>query len=130
LLGSPLFHSTDERSVDEPRPAAVHPAADHLGRALIAATPDFRSCEGHLLYARAVEAEGDLEAALHEYEALAQGYPGEEGRVRYGLLLKRHGGAAKANEVFREVLTRADVSPKYYRREQREWIEIAKRELG
>ena len=97
---------------------------------LIAANPDFRSSEGHLLYARAVEAEGDIDAALHEYEALAQGYPGEEGRVRYALLLKQRGDAARANEVFREVLKRADVSPKYYRREQREWVEIAKRELA
>jgi hypothetical protein len=108
------------------QPAATRRTLD----ALIAANPDFRSSEGHLLYARAVEAEGNIEAALHEYEALAQGYPGEEGRVRYGLLLKKHGDTAKANEMFREVLTRADVSPKYYRREQREWIDIAKRELG
>jgi hypothetical protein len=108
------------------QPAAARRTLD----ALIAANPDFRSSDGHLLYARAVEAEGDIDAALHEYETLAQGYPGEEGRVRYGLLLKKHGDAVKANEVFREVLKRADVSPKYYRREQREWIEIAKRELG
>ena len=40
-----------------------------------AANPDFRSSEGHLLYARAVEAEGDTDAALHEYEALVQGFP-------------------------------------------------------
>lgn len=98
--------------------------------ALIAANPDFRSSDGHLLYARAVEADGDIEAALHEYETLAQGFPGEEGRVRYALLLKKQGDAAKADEVFREVLKRADLSPKYYRREQQEWIGIAKRELA
>ena len=50
--------------------------------------------------------------------------------MRYALLLKQRGDTAKANEVFREVLKRADVSPKYYRREQREWVEIAKHELA
>lgn len=97
---------------------------------LIAANPKFRSSDGHLLYARAVEAEGDVAAALHEYETLAQGYPGEEGRVRHALLLKKHGEGAKADAIFREVLKRVDLAPKYYGREQREWVDIAKRELG
>lgn len=97
--------------------------------ALIAANPNYRSNDGHLLYARAVEADGDLDAALHEYEALVQGYPGEEGRVRYGLLLKQTGEHPKATAVFKEVVKRADVSPRYYQQEQREWIDLAKREL-
>lgn len=97
--------------------------------ALIAANPNYRSSEGHLLYARAVEAEGDVDAALHEYEALVQGHPGEEGRVRYGLLLKRKGEQLKAADIFKEVVKRSSVSPKYYQREQREWIELARREL-
>ena len=44
--------------------------------ALIAANPTYRSSDGHLLYARAVEASGDLEKALEEYEAVVQGVPG------------------------------------------------------
>lgn len=96
--------------------------------ALIAANPKFRSSEGHLLYARSIEAMGDTAAAQHEYEALIQGFTGEEARVRYGLLLKRDGQVAKASEIFAEVLKRARLAPKYYQREQREWIEIAKRE--
>ncbi|HST44220.1 MAG TPA: tetratricopeptide repeat protein [Luteimonas sp.] len=98
--------------------------------ALIAANPTFRSSDGHLLYARAVEQLGDGPAALHEYEALVQGYPGEEARVRYALLLKQQGQADKAREVFDETLRRSAASPGYYRREQREWIDIAKREMA
>lgn len=98
--------------------------------ALIAANPQYRSSEGHLLYARAVEDSGDMQSALHEYETVAQGYPGEEARVRYGLLLLRSGDSRKAGEVFKEILARSDVAPKYYQREQRDWIEIAKRELA
>ncbi len=97
---------------------------------LIAANPDYRSSDGHLLYARAVEAGGDIPAALHEYETVAQGYPGEEARVRHALLLKKSGNLDKANAVFAEALKRAKLAPDYYRREQREWLEIAKREMG
>jgi hypothetical protein len=97
---------------------------------LIAANPDFRSSEGHLLYARCIEASGDTAAALHEYEAVAQGFSGEEARVRYAQLLKRDGQTAKASEIFSEVLKRARVAPSYYQREQRDWIDIARREAG
>jgi hypothetical protein len=97
--------------------------------ALIAANPDFRSDSGHLLYARCLEALGDIPAAIHEYEALVDGFTGEEARVRFGLLLKREGRAAEASEVFNAVLKRSRVAPKYYQREQREWIDIATREV-
>jgi hypothetical protein len=96
---------------------------------LIAANPSYKSSEGHLLYARSVEATGDVAGALHEYETLAASFPGEEGRVRYGLLLKRSGDRNRANGIFNETLIRAAALPKYYQREQREWIEIAKREI-
>ena len=95
---------------------------------LIAANPDFRSNDGHLLYARCLEALGDIPGAIHEYEALVDGFTGEEARVRFGLLLKREGRAAQASEVFNKVLKRSRVAPKYYQREQHEWIDIASRE--
>ncbi len=95
---------------------------------LIAANPDFRSDDGHLLYARCLEALGDIPGAIHEYEALVEGFPGEEARVRFGLLLKREGRGAQASEIFNAVLKRSRVAPKYYQREQREWIDIATRE--
>lgn len=98
--------------------------------ALIATNPQYRSSEGHLLYARAVEDSGDMQAALHEYETVAKGYPGEEARARYGLLLLRNGDVHKAGDVFKEILARSDAAPKYYQREQRDWIETAKRELA
>ena len=98
--------------------------------ALIAANPGFRSADGHLLYARAVEDTADASAAIHEYEAVVQGYPGEEARARFGLLLKRQGEHTRARTVFQEILDRSDAAPRYYQREQRDWIEVAKRELA
>jgi hypothetical protein len=97
--------------------------------ALIAANPTFRSSDGHLLYARALEAEGNIAGALHEYDAVVQGFPGEEARVRQAQLLKRNGQADKASAVLREVIKRSSLAPKYYQREQRAWIDLAKREL-
>lgn len=105
-------------------PAAARDTLD----ALIAANPTFRSHDGHLLYARAVEACDDFDAAAEEYEALVQDYPGEEPRVRYAGLLQRHGRQDKAQALYAETLRRVDLAPAYYRREQREWVDIARRE--
>ena len=97
--------------------------------ALIAANPDFESGDGHLLYARCLESLGDNDAALHEYAALATSYAGEEARGRYALLLKRTGHAGEAQTVFKQILARAKVAPKYYRQTQREWIVLAEEQL-
>jgi hypothetical protein len=43
--------------------------------------------------------------------------------------LQRCGQADKARETFQEILTRARRSPGYYRRAQRQWISIAKKQL-
>jgi len=53
--------------------------------------PDFRSPQGHLLYARALEAEGNAEKALEQYRVLSTSYPGAEAAVRYAQLLKAQG---------------------------------------
>lgn len=98
--------------------------------ALIAANPAFRSHDGHLLYARTVEDTGDTDKAIQEYEAVVQGYPGEEARARFALLLRRSGDDTRARQVFQEILTRSGVAPRYYQRDQRDWIELAKRELA
>lgn len=97
--------------------------------ALIAANPSFRSQEGHLLYARAVEDNGDVAAALHEYEAMVEGFAGEEARLRYALSLKRAGRTDEAIAQLRKLLDRAELSPGYYQRAQREWTDQARKEL-
>src|SRR3954471_11284395 len=50
---------------------------------LIQKNPQFKSPDGHLLYARALEAEGNHEKALAEYATLAGYFPGAEASVRY-----------------------------------------------
>src|SRR3984885_8293127 len=58
---------------------------------LIRANPDFKSPEGHLLYARSLESEGNMQKAMEEYRVLASSYPGAEAAVRYAQVLKAQG---------------------------------------
>jgi hypothetical protein len=96
---------------------------------LIASNPDFRSPAGHLLYARALEAEGNTAKALEEYSVVAPAYPGAEAAVRYAQLLQAQGRKAEAQKVARELLDQARISPAHYRRAQREWLDAAQRLL-
>ncbi len=90
--------------------------------------PGLRSADGHLLYARALEEGGETDRALQEYEALAKYYPGAEARVRQALLHKRLGHTDEASRLLAELLDDARLAPKHFRRSQREWIDLAKRE--
>jgi hypothetical protein len=93
------------------------------------AWPDFQSPEGHMLYARAHEAMGELEKALVEYEALAGYYPGEEARYRYGLLLLRLGREEDADVQFRTIMQSVETGSPAYARDQKEWSALAKQQL-
>jgi hypothetical protein len=96
---------------------------------LIRKNPDFKSPDGHLLYARALEAEGNVAKALEEYAALAEYYPGAEAGVRYAVLLKRSEQRPLAVQVLKGLLERAKYAPAHYRKAQREWLNEAEREL-
>lgn len=91
--------------------------------------PDFSSPERHLLYARALEQEGNVDRALQEYQALAHAYPGAEAAVRYAQLLERQGQHDQARKVASELLEQARISPAHYRRAQRAWLDAAARLL-
>ena len=105
------------------------PAARATLDELIRLNPDFRSPAGHLLYARALEAEGNVAKALEEYQVLAGSYPGAEAAVRYAQLLQGQGQRAEAQRVVRELLEQARIAPGHYRRAQRTWLEAAQRML-
>ena len=94
---------------------------------LIRLNPDFRSPAGHLLYARALENEGNVQKALEEYRAVVGSFPGAEAAVRYAQLLKAQGQREEAQKVARDLLQQARIAPGHYRRAQREWLEAAER---
>jgi hypothetical protein len=96
---------------------------------LIAKNPEFKSPDGHLLYARALEAEGNAEKALSEYAALSEYYPGAEAGVRYARLLIRSDQRPLAQQTLKALLDRARFAPAHYRKAQREWLDEAHREL-
>jgi hypothetical protein len=96
---------------------------------LIRKNPDFKSADGHLLYARALEAEGNGDKALSEYAALAEYYPGAEATVRYALLLKRSGQDPLAQQTLQALLERARYAPGHYRKAQQEWLDEAQKAL-
>lgn len=105
-----------------------HAAACATLEALAEHNTAFKSAEGHLLYARALEGAERLEEARHEYGSVAEYYPGAEARARYGLLLKRLGDDEAAHQAFKEVLDHAELAPNHVRRHNAQWIEIARRE--
>jgi hypothetical protein len=91
--------------------------------------PDYQSGEGHLLYARSLEAVGRLQGALAEYQALSAYYVGAEARVRYGVLLVRMGREMEAKAWLSDVLKQLRRSPAHVRKAQAEWIVLAERAL-
>jgi hypothetical protein len=93
----------------------------------IRTNPDFRSPQGHLLYARALEAEGNAQKALQEYQALSTSYPGAEAAVRYAQLLKAQGRTEESRTVAKELLEQARIAPAHYRKAQRDWLDSAQR---
>lgn len=94
---------------------------------LIRLNPDFRSPEGHLLYARSLETEGNIEKAIEEYRVLAASYPGAEAAVRFAQLLKAQGRTDESRQVARDLLEQARIAPAHYRRAQKSWLDAAER---
>jgi hypothetical protein len=97
---------------------------------LIQHNPEFRSADGHLLYARALQQEGQIQRALDEYKVLAGYYPGAEARVRYAQLLRAQEQPDQARQQLRELLNQAAVAPAHYRRTQEDWLKQAEREIA
>jgi len=94
---------------------------------LIRLNPDFKSADGHLLYARSLEKEGNTSKAIEEYRVLAGTYPGAEAAVRYAQLLKSQGRGDEAQKVARDLLEQARIAPAHYRKAQKSWLDAAQR---
>lgn len=97
---------------------------------LIARNPDFRSPDGHLLYARALAAEGNQAKALEEFAALTKYYSGAEAPLRYAQVLRAAGRTDDARRVLKELLEHARYAPRHYRKMQQQWLSSAERELS
>jgi len=87
------------------------------------------TADARLDYARALELQGKNPEAMAEYNALLPTYPGLEARCRYALLLQETGDCDGAQLLFREIVDSMRGAPGYYRRRQREWVNIARQNL-
>ena len=108
---------------------------DHVGACetldrLRVAHPDLNCPEGHLLYARSREHQGEIEQALIDYAALAESYPGEEARCRLALLLQKTGRVAEARTLFQQVVRSVERASRLNYRTERDWYEVARRNLA
>ena len=90
------------------------------------ANPGFRSAEGHLLYARALESVGNSEKALEEYSSVANYYPGAEARYRMALALKNAGNVQESRTEFEQMINEADLAPRHFQKSQAQWLRLAK----
>jgi hypothetical protein len=91
--------------------------------------PDWQSGDGHLIYAKALEADGQLAEAVDEYQALSAYYAGAEPRVRLGLALRKLGREAEARAVLADVVRQMSRAPLYAQKVQAEWVSMAEAAL-
>ncbi|MCW8926812.1 MAG: tetratricopeptide repeat protein [Xanthomonadales bacterium] len=92
--------------------------------------PDFRSAEGHLLYARSLEAQDRIEDAIREYSAVSGYFPGVEARYRLALCLAADGQGNAATREFESILNDAKLAPPHFRKSQKQWLDAVKKELA
>lgn len=92
--------------------------------------PDFRSAEGHLLYARALEANQRISEAIREYSAVSGYFPGVEARYRLALCLGAAENDTASQAEFESILNDAKLAPPHFRKSQKTWLDAVKRELS
>ena len=92
--------------------------------------PDFRSAEGHLLYARALESTGELGKALREYAAVSKYFPGVEARYRLALCLRKNGNEKAALSEFESILKDAKTAPTHFLKSQKQWLDAVRHDMA
>jgi hypothetical protein len=93
------------------------------------ANPEFRSAEGHLLFARSLEAAGLAERAIAEYREVSTYFPGAEARYRYCLALLAAGQKQSATEELNRLVNDASLAPAHFRKSQRKWLALANEQI-
>lgn len=104
-------------------------AAAELLDELHKANPDFRSAEGHLLLARALEHNGATEKALEAYRSVIGYYPGVEARYRYAKALEAAGSHDGSRQEMEAIARDADLAPAHFRKSQAHWLRKIRKAL-
>ncbi len=103
-------------------------ALDAIDR-LYQAEPKHESREARLIHARALEGLGRTQEAADAYRALIGYTIGPEAQVRYGLMLKKLGDAARAREAFAEAVRTYGRQRGKLDADERGWLAEAERNL-
>jgi hypothetical protein len=96
---------------------------------LIRDNPTYKNVDAHLLYARCLVKLKETDAALKEFAALDEYYPGPEATYRYAMLLQTLDKNDQAEALLEKILQDAKLSDKHYRARYKAWINKAKQEL-
>jgi hypothetical protein len=89
---------------------------------LVRENPEFRSPEGHLLLARALEQAGQTDRALQEYRSVSTYFPGVEARYRLAMALAEAGDAQGSRAELEHILKDARLAPAHFRKAQAGWL--------
>jgi len=92
--------------------------------------PEFRSADGHLLHARALEALGRIDEAIKEYSAVSGYYPGVEARYRLALCLEVAGKEPAARAEFESIINDAKLAPPHFHKSQKVWLDAVRNEMA
>ncbi len=82
-----------------------------------------------LLRARTYIALNEFTTARAELTRLVNFYTGEEARITLAQLLDRMNARDEARAIYQDIVTRSSHAPKYYQKQERQWIDIAKQAL-
>ncbi len=96
---------------------------------LIRDNPTYKNVDAHLLYARCLVKLEETDAALKEFSALDEYFPGPEATYRYAMLLQTLDKDEQAEALLEKILQDAKLSDKHYRSRYKLWINKAKQEL-
>jgi len=90
----------------------------------------FKVPEMQLLYARSLEAASRFDEAKAAYAAASRSVPARRRAAARPCCLRRAGEPEVALELFQAIVRSIAKADPAYLRTQREWFEIAKREIG
>lgn len=83
-----------------------------------------------LLYAQALEQNGELERAEEEYRRIIRLHHSLEARYRLGLMLTKQQRKQEAREQFQTAVEEIELHPRYVRRLHAQWARLSKRALS
>lgn len=91
--------------------------------------PQFIGSRSRILFAMALDQNGEPEKAEDEFKAMKARYANFEARYQYALFLRRYGHEGEALELLKEITSEAGHLGAVERKANRQWLELSKAAL-